>query len=86
MKTTKQLSQIRILLLLFMIALFLSGLTAIPIAPELRFLLYFFSETSEMYLWLNKVLLAYEDTDSQYPFLLFVQMFCTIVSIFILIE
>jgi hypothetical protein len=71
MKTAKQISQIRSLLLFFIIALFLSGLTAIPIAPELNFLLRFFPETSHVYLWLNKVLVAYNDTDTRYPFLLY---------------
>ena len=42
MKTSKQLSRIRTILLLFIICLFLSGLTAIPVVPQLKFLLQYF--------------------------------------------
>jgi hypothetical protein len=50
---------VRILLMFFVIMLFLSGLTAIPVDMELSFLLNFFSADTQMYHWLDKVLTAY---------------------------
>lgn len=67
----KEIKTIRRLLLLFITILFLSGLTAIPVDPELSFLLKFFPPDSSMHGWLNKVLLAYRDVNEQYPFLLY---------------
>ena len=51
--------------------LFLSGLTAIPVDAELSFLVKFFSRDTAMYQWLEKVLLAYRETNEKYPFLLY---------------
>jgi hypothetical protein len=65
MKTIKR------LLLLFMVCLFISGLTAIPVEIQLRFLLDRLSHGSLLYLWIEKVLLAYQQVNTQYPFLLY---------------
>ena len=71
MKQNKNLLQIRKLLLFFIIVLFLSGLTAIPIDAELSFLLKLFPAQTEMYFWLNKVLMAYRKVNEEHPFLLY---------------
>ncbi len=54
-----------------MVALFLSGLTAIPIDKELSTLLSMLSSDSLIAEWLKKVLAAYRHTGSAYPFLLY---------------
>jgi hypothetical protein len=54
-----------------MIILFLSGLTAIPIDPELSFLLKYTEQGTGLHAWLNKVLLAYQDVAASNPFLLY---------------
>jgi hypothetical protein len=71
MAKDKQLRIIKKLLMFFMIALFLSGLTAIPIGTELAFLLGFFRSDSIIFLWVNKVLIAYTKVKSEYPFILY---------------
>jgi hypothetical protein len=67
----QNLRQVRTLLVFFMIVLFLSGLTAIPVDAELSFLLKFFSRDTQMYQWLEKVLLAYRETNEKHQFLLY---------------
>ena len=62
---------IRRLLLVFMIALFLSGFTAIPIQLELSFLLKIFSAPTQFHNWLEKVLSAYQKVNNDTPFLLY---------------
>ena len=71
MKQDKNLKLVRALLLGFMIVLFLSGLTAIPIDAELSFLLKMFPSQTLMYAWIEKVLFAYRETAEKYPFLLY---------------
>ena len=66
-----ELLKIRRLLAFFIIALFLSGATAIPIDKELAALLQIFSAESPLHQWLEKVLLAYRRVNFQYPFLLY---------------
>ena len=56
---------------LFIIVLFLSGLTAIPVDSELSLLINIFSYHSTVYYWLEKVLSAYRTANNQYPFLLY---------------
>ena len=68
---TKDLKGIRILLAFFIAALFLSGLTAIPVNSELTFLLKIFSTDSFMHYWLQKILNAYDKVSVQHPFLLY---------------
>lgn len=67
----KELKTIQILLGFFITALFLSGLTAIPIDYELTILLKYFSPGGFMYYWLQKVLSAYKEVNEQHSFLLY---------------
>ena len=62
---------VRMLLLFFIIILFLSGLTAIPVDAELSFLLKFFDDDSLVHQWLQKVLHAYREVNENHPFLLY---------------
>jgi hypothetical protein len=71
MKRNKNIQVVRILLLLFMIILFLSGLTAIPIGAELSFLLSITPADTQLSFWLQKVLTAYQNTKNETPFLLY---------------
>jgi|SRR5688572_26461801 len=59
------------LVIFFMITLFLSGLTAIPIEQGLDFLSKFFPIGSPIGDWLNKVSMAIHDTNQKYPFLMY---------------
>jgi hypothetical protein len=63
--------QVRGLLSVFMILLFLSGLTAIPIQNELSFLLKRFNDPSIIRFWLEKVFTAYTEVQSNHLFLLY---------------
>jgi hypothetical protein len=65
MKTIKR------LLLLFIIALFISGLTAIPVEAQLVFLLDHLSKGTALFHWIEKVLLAYREVNEQHPFLFY---------------
>jgi hypothetical protein len=67
----KEIKIIRRLIAFFIVALFVSGLTAIPINVELSALLPFFSSDGFMHYWLQKVLAAYIYVNRQYPFLLY---------------
>lgn len=67
----QKLRSIRRLLLFFMVMLFLSGLTAIPLISELRFLLHLIPAKTSLYLWMNRVLSALTETAAQHPFLLY---------------
>jgi hypothetical protein len=71
MKKITLLKKIKLALMFFIIALVLSGATAIPIDWELNLLLNYFSSDGGMYYWLSKVLAAYIKTKDQYPFLLY---------------
>jgi hypothetical protein len=71
MKQNKIQKQVRRLLLLFMIALFLSGLTAIPIGPELSWLLFVVPKETSIHEWLLKVLVAYKQVSGDHLFLLY---------------
>jgi hypothetical protein len=71
MKRNKTLKQVRNLLLLFMISLFLSGLTAIPIDSELSWLLFIVPKETSIHDWLLKVLTAYKQVSADHSFLLY---------------
>ena len=71
MKEQALLVRIRCLLLFFMVSLFLSGLTAIPVAPELRWLLAHLPVDSAIATLLRVVLNAYADVQDKYLFLLY---------------
>lgn len=65
----KDLKQIRRWIIFFMISLFLSGLTAMPLESELSFLSRCFSSQTMIGAWIEKVYLAVANMNSQYPFL-----------------
>jgi hypothetical protein len=65
MKTIKH------LLLLFIVALFISGLTAIPIDAQLSILTKNTIDDTALHAWLEKVLLAYREVNIKHPFLLY---------------
>jgi hypothetical protein len=62
---------VRTLLLIFIISLFISGLTAIPVHSELSALEEFFMPTSPIGYWISEVHLAYNEVDSAHPFLFY---------------
>jgi hypothetical protein len=62
-----RLRKIRIALIVFIVCLFLSGLTAIPLIPEIEFLLKYSKPGTSFYSWLDKVLIALKDTNEKYP-------------------
>jgi hypothetical protein len=62
---------IKRLLLFFMINLFISGATAIPVDAELTFLLKTFPGDSIWHQWLQRVLDAFVEVKAAYPFLLY---------------
>ncbi len=66
-----RLRKIRIALIVFMISLFLSGLTAIPLITEMRWLVSQTPAGTSFYDWLHKVLKALEETDQKYPFVFY---------------
>jgi hypothetical protein len=68
-KMNKLKRQNKILLASFMIILFLSGLTAIPVERELSFLSQCFPIGNPVGEWLEKVLAGFEYTNEHYPFL-----------------
>jgi hypothetical protein len=63
--------QIRRLLLFFIISLFLSGATAIPVDRELAWLLQFVPSDTTVIVWGMRVLKSYVSVKQQYPFLLY---------------
>jgi hypothetical protein len=71
MEDNKTILFIRKLLLIFIIALFLSGLTAIPVEAELSFLLKISNRPTQMHNWLEKVLSAYKNVNNDTPFRLY---------------
>lgn len=64
-----KIKQTRYWIIFFMIVLFLSGLTAIPLESELAFLSRCFSPTNMLGDWIQKVYFAIADTNKEYPFL-----------------
>lgn len=65
----KQLTIIRRWIILLIIALILSGATAIPVETELSFISRLFPDGSVVGGWLDKVYLVLADTNKEYPFL-----------------
>jgi hypothetical protein len=65
----KNLKPIKAWIIFFMIALFISGLTAMPLEAELSFLSRCFSSQTLIGAWIEKVYLAVVNMNSQYPFL-----------------
>ena len=62
---------IRRLLVFFIVCLFLSGLTALPIEWELSILLGIFHSPTLLHAWLLKVVTAYHEVGQDHPFLLY---------------
>jgi hypothetical protein len=60
---------IRRWLIFFMIALFLSGLTAMPLESELGWLRGVLPANTLLNDWINRVYLALSETNSKYPFI-----------------
>lgn len=54
-----------------MVALFISGLTAIPVEAQLNVLLNNLSKETAFHTWIEKVLLAYREVANKHPFLLY---------------
>lgn len=71
MKIESNIKQVKRLLLAFIICLFLSGATAIPVAQELRFLLQFISPDTVASIWGMTILKSYESVQQQHPYLLY---------------
>ena len=71
MKKIHDFRLVRIILLGFMIALFLSGLTAIPVDAELQFLIRYVPTPAGVEVWLERVLAAYMEVKASHPFLLY---------------
>lgn len=71
MKQKNVVKQIRRLLLLFMVLLFISGATAIPVAAELRWAVRIVPANTWLADWLLKVQSGFSDTDNRYPFLMY---------------
>ncbi len=65
------LRSIRGWLLFFMLALVISGATAIPIALELQLVLRFVPAGTSLHDWLERVLVAYSDVQAKHLFLLY---------------
>ena len=70
---SKLFTQIRILTVLFIIVLVLSGITIFPLQAELRFILdvHFFEDGSTIQQWLLKVLTGLDDIHKKYPFIFY---------------
>ena len=69
MNKTKR--QIQNWLKFFMLALFVSGITAIPVERELQWLISIFPFDGSIKGWLQEVLLAVQHTGKDYPFLFY---------------
>jgi hypothetical protein len=65
----KEIVIIRRWVLFFMISLFLSGLTAIPIERELATLSRLLPPVNSLGIWIEKVYLGVADTNLKYPFI-----------------
>jgi hypothetical protein len=70
---TKLLKQIRILTIIFIIALIISGITAFPVYEELRWIINsnFFAGNSVMQKWLLKVWIGIKKMHEDFPFIFY---------------
>jgi hypothetical protein len=64
------LTTIRRLIMLFMISLFISGATAIPVDLELQILINWLPE-GQLFQWIQRVHHSFVETKKEYPFLLY---------------
>jgi hypothetical protein len=68
----KTLRKIRIWICVFIILLMLSGITAFPVRTELSWVCSWWPEhSSGFYLWIQKCSNAIDNTDNNYPFLMY---------------
>ena len=67
----KTLRRYRKIMLLFIIMLMISGITAIPVEAELAFLSKVLPEDGAFHQWITKVLIAYREVNAEHPFLLY---------------
>ncbi|HEX2606627.1 MAG TPA: hypothetical protein VHK91_04570 [Flavisolibacter sp.] len=67
----KALKSIRVWLGIFMVSLFISGLTAIPVDAQLSILTSLIRKDTVLYEWLYKALAAYREVNARFPFLLY---------------
>ena len=67
----KEQMQIKVLLWFFIIALFLSGVTAIPVVSEISFLVKQFPANSPIGVFLSSILEGLTKTAAHYPFLFY---------------
>jgi len=70
---TKLLKQIRILTIIFIVALVISGVTAFPVYEELKWITNsnLFAENSALHTWLMKVWTGIKKTHEDYPFIFY---------------
>lgn len=70
---SKLFTQIRICIVIFIVALILSGITAIPLYTELKWILdaNFFEDGSTIQLWLLKAFNGVKETQRKYPFIFY---------------
>jgi hypothetical protein len=70
---TKLLRQIRVLVIIFISALIISGITAFPVYEELKWITNsgFFTQESAMQKWLMKVWYGVKNTHEEFPFLFY---------------
>jgi len=71
MNRSKDIRTVRRLLAIFIVSLFISGLTVLPVAAELRLARSVISNGSAPDQWLARVQLAYSEVNSRGPFLLY---------------
>ncbi len=73
MPQTRLLFRIRAMIVLFVVLLVLSGITAFPVYTEMKWLmgLHLFNPDTAMGAWLYKVWLGVQDMDSRQPFLFY---------------
>ncbi|HEY2726325.1 MAG TPA: hypothetical protein VGI61_04070 [Parafilimonas sp.] len=70
---TKLLQQIRVLTIVFIIALFISGVTAFPVYTELQWIINsnIFPENSLIAQWFHKVWIGVKKTHEDFPFIFY---------------
>jgi hypothetical protein len=72
MATSKLLKRIKILLILFIVFLILSGITAFPLETELKWLLSFSEHyPTALNNWLKNVYQSIKETNQQHPFMMY---------------
>lgn len=68
---SNQYKKVRLLLLIFIVLLALSGLTAVPVQWQLSTVLQYIPVRTLLHSWLTRVLSAYTTVNQHFPFLLY---------------